>query len=160
VPANKGSLYAVFDALQQKGPEMNTRIVVCSALLLFAVDCGTCLALISVENVSKARAKELGIEVRAKPNGPKEAWIELEFKPAGMLEDFNHVSLEIAVAGKFQLGWTPLKHERTSTGTVVVRLMGNREFLENVTLRVVSGVFEATGSDLRVKDFIDLKKLR
>lgn len=139
---------------------MNTRIVVCSALLLFAVDCGTCLALISVENVSKARAKELGIEVRAKPNGPKEAWIELEFKPAGMLEDFSHVSLEIAVAGKSQLGWTPLKNEQTSTGTVVVRLMGNREFLENVTLRVVSGVFEATGSDLRVKDFVDLKKLR
>jgi hypothetical protein len=126
--------------------------------VLLAVAPSPCLALISVEDVSKARAKELGIEVRAKPNGPKEAWIELEFKPAGVLNDFNHVSLEIAVAGKFQLGWTPLKHERTSTGTVVVRLMGNREFLENVTLRVVSGVIGMTGYDLRVKDFVELDK--
>jgi hypothetical protein len=131
-----------------------------AVLILFVAASGTCLAMISVENVSKARAKELGIELRAKPNGPKEAWIELEFKPEGKLADFNHVSLEIADGEQFQLGWTPLKDERTSTGSVVVRLMGNRAFLEKVTLRVVRGAFGDVGHDLRIKDFVDLKELR
>ena len=131
-----------------------------AVLILFVAIGGTCLAVISVGDVSKERAKELGIELRAKPNGPNEAWIELEFKPEGKLADFKHVSLEIADGKQFQLGWTPLKDERTSTGSVVVRLMGNRAFLETVTLRVVCGFNGGKGHDLRVKDFVDLKELR
>ena len=38
--------------------------------------------MMSVEKVSKERAKELGIEIRATANGPNEAWVELELKPA------------------------------------------------------------------------------
>ena len=131
-----------------------------AALVLFIVACGTCLAMISVGNVSKERARELGIELRAKANGPKEAWIELEFKPEGKLADFQHVSLEISDAGQFQLGWTPLKAERTSSGNVVVRLMGNRAFLEKVTLRIVRGATGEVGDDIRLKDFVDFKDLR
>ena len=41
----------------------------------------------------------------------------LEFKPEGKLAGFNHVSLEIADGEQFQLGWTPLKDERTGTGS-------------------------------------------
>jgi hypothetical protein len=130
-----------------------------AVLILLAAASSTCLAMISLENVSKARAKELGIELRAKPNGPKEAWIELEFKPEGKLANFQHVSIEISDGGEFQLGWTPLKDERTSAGIVVVRLMGNRTFLEKVTLRVVAGPFGDEGHDLRIKDFVDLKAL-
>jgi len=106
-----------------------------AVLVLFLAAYGTCLAMISVRNVSKDQAKELGIELRAKPNGPNEAWIELEFKSEGKLADFHHVSLEIRDGEQFQLGWTPLKDERTSTGSVIVRLMGNRAFLEKVTLK-------------------------
>jgi len=128
--------------------------------LLLLATCGTCLGSISTRNLSKDQAKELGIELTAKPNGPNEAWIELEFKPQGKLAGFNHVSLEIADGEKFQLGWTPLKDERTSTGSVIVRLMGNRAFLENVTLRIVRGAAGEVGDDLRLKDFVDLKGLR
>jgi hypothetical protein len=131
-----------------------------AVFVLFVAACGTCLAVISVGNVSKERAKELGIELRAKPNGPNEAWIELEFKPEGKLANFKHVSLEVADGEQFQLGWTPLKDERTSTGSVIVRLMGNRAFLEKVTLRVVRGDFGDHGDDLRIKDFVNLKELR
>jgi hypothetical protein len=131
-----------------------------AVLILFAAVCGKCLADMSIRHVSKDVAKELGIELRAKPNGPKEAWIELEFKPEGKLADFHHVSLEIRDEKKFQLGWTPLKDERTSTGSVIVRLMGNREFLEKVTLRVVRGATADVGDDLRISDFVDLKELR
>jgi hypothetical protein len=131
-----------------------------AVLILFVAACGTCLAMISTRNVSKELAKELGIELRAKPNGPNEAWIELEFKPEGKLAGFKHVSLEIRDDKQFQLGWTPLKDERTSTGSVIVRLMGNRAFLEKVTLRVVRGDFGDHGDDLQIKDFVNLKELR
>lgn len=130
-----------------------------AALILFVAS-GTCLAMISVENVSKARAKELGIELRAKANGPNEAWIELEFKPDGKLANFQHVSIEIRDSDRFQLGWTPLKDKRTPVGNVVVGLMGNRAFLEKVTLRIVRGDLGDVGHDLRISDFIDLKELR
>jgi hypothetical protein len=131
-----------------------------AVLFLFVAAGGTCLAMISTRNVPKDQAKELGIELRGKPNGPNEAWIELEFMPEGKLADFKHVSLEIADDKQFQLGWTPLKDERTSTGSVIVRLMGNRAFLEKVTLRVVRGDFGDHGDDLRIKDFVNLKELR
>src|SRR5687767_452883 len=72
----------------------------------------TSLALISVANVSRERAKELGIELRVKPNGPTEAWIELEFKPEGPFKEFQHVSLEIRDGDQFLLGWTPLEAKR------------------------------------------------
>jgi hypothetical protein len=131
-----------------------------AVLTLLVAACGTCLAMISVRSVSKNEAKELGIELRAKPNGPNGAWIELEFKPEGKLADFKHVSLEIRDDKEFQLGWTPLKDERTSSGSVIVRLNGNRAFLEKVTLRVVRGDFADRGDDLRIKDFVNLKELR
>ena len=131
------------------------------AILLVAAS-GRCLAMISVENLTKDRAKELGIELRGKANGPKEAWIELELRPEGKLKAFDHVSLEIRgddEGKEFLLGWTPLQSQRTSTGSVIVRLMANRAFLEKVTLRVVCGAMGEEGHDLRVKDFVDLKTL-
>jgi hypothetical protein len=128
------------------------------ATLLIAT-CGPCLAMISVETVTKARAKELGIELRGKANGPKEAWVELELRPEGKLKGFDHVSLEIRDGENFLLGWTPLESKKTPTGSVIVRVMANRAFLEKVTLRVVCGVMGDEGQDLRVKDFVDLAKL-
>src|ERR1044072_4342482 len=131
-----------------------------AVLVLFVAACGTCLALIETRNVSKDLAKEMGVGLREKPNGPNEAWIELKFKHEGKLADFKHVSLEIRDDKQFQLGWTPLKDERTSTGSVIVRLMGNRAFLEKVTLGVVRGGFGDHGDDLRIKDFVNLKEPR
>jgi hypothetical protein len=138
---------------------MKTKISL-AVLVLFLAACGTCLAAMSIGNVPKEQAKEWGITLRAIANGPKEAWIELEFKPEGKLADFGHVSLEISDGDQFQLGWTPLKDERTSDGSVIVRLMGNRAFLDKVTLRIVCGRLEVVGHDVRVKDFVDLKALR
>ena len=131
-----------------------------AVLVLFAAACESCLAMISTRNVSKDQAKELGIELRAKPNGPKEAWIELEFKPEGQLKEFHHVSVEIRDGEQFLLGWTPLEAKRTDSGRVVVRVMGNRAFLEKLTLRVVTGALGDAGYDLRIKDLVDLKNLR
>jgi hypothetical protein len=131
-----------------------------AVLVLFVAPAGMCLAVISVGNVSKERAKELGIDLRVKPNGPTEAWIELEFKPEGQLKEFHHVSLEIRDGDQFLIGWTPLEAKRSGSGSIVVRVMANRAFLEKVTLRVVTGAFADHGHDLRIKELVDLKNLR
>ena len=129
-------------------------------LTLFVAACGSSNAMISVGNVSVDRAGELGIELRAKPGGPKHAWIELEFKPIGPLSKFQHVSLEIPDGDELGLGWTPLKDNRTSTGSVVVRVMGSRQFLQKVTLRIVCGELRSeTGLDLKIRDFVDFEEL-
>ena len=128
-------------------------------LSLFAAASNAAFALISVVNVSVERANELGIELRAKPGGPKHAWVELEFKAEGALSAFQHVSLEISDGDQLALGWTPLKDKRTNSGNVMVRIMGSRDFLEKTTLRIVLGDFRDSGLDVRLKDFVDLEKL-
>ena len=142
---------------------MKTLPHLAALVLVLVATSGRCLAMIEIENVTKDRAKELGIELRGKANGPKEAWIELELRPEGKLKAFHHVSLEIRgddEGKEFLLGWTPLESKRTSTGIVVVRVMANRAFLEKVTLRVVCGAMGEEGHDLRVKDFVDLAGLK
>ena len=128
-------------------------------LILFLASLNTSLALISVGIVSVESAKEMGIELRAKPGGPNHAWVELEFKPEGKFEPFRHVSLEIADGDELGLGWTPLKDQRTGRGTVLVRVMGSRAFLKKVTLRIVHGTLGGVGHDIPLKDFIDFDNL-
>jgi hypothetical protein len=128
-----------------------------SALIAFLAVARPSMGMISIDEVTTAKAKQLGIELTAKANGPKEAWIKLEFKPEGPLKDFQHVSLEIRDGDHFLLGWAPLKDKRSASGTVVVGVMANRDFLNKVTLRIVTGATDDVGHDLRVKDFFDLK---
>jgi len=132
-------------------------ISVLSFLLLAASS--PCLAAMSIEKVSKERAKALGIEMRAKPNGANEVWLELELKPEGELKGFNHVSLEIRDGEKFLLGWTPLADRPLGSGARIVTLLVNREYAEKITLTVVCGADGSEGHELRVTDFVDLKNV-
>ena len=118
------------------------------------------LALMSVGVISPERAKEQGIELRARPGGPDHAWIELEFKPEGLFADFSHVSIEVSDGENLELSWTPLKDVRTRRGTVIVRVMGSRTFLERVTLRIVHGDFGRVGEDLHLNQFVDFENLK
>jgi hypothetical protein len=128
--------------------------------LLVIAAAHTCLAEIGVEHVSKERAKKLGIEIRLKGNGPNEVWLELEFKAEGDLKDFSHVSLEIREGDKLLIGWAPLKGEPDASGRVHVGFMANRDFLDKVTLRIMTGrPRDMTGHDLRVRDFVELGKV-
>ena len=128
---------------------------------LFMATSSPCFAMMSIAHVSKERAKELGMEIRAKANGPNVVWVELEFKPVGQLKDFSHVSLEIRDEKKFLLGYTALREKRTSSGSVVVTFMANRAYLEKITLSVVVGEpMNMAGYELRVKDFIEPEKVR
>jgi len=129
-------------------------------LLLFLVP-SPCFALRSIGIISRQEAKEMGIEVRATPAGPDALWLELEFKPEGKLKDFSHVELEIREGDKPLVAYAALSEKRSSSGSVVVRFMAARAFLGKITLSVVTGFPSAyNGNELRLKDLVDLEKLR
>ena len=126
-------------------------------LLLFAAS-NHCFALRSIGILSTQEAKEMGIQIRATAAGPDAAWVVLEFKPAGKLKDFSHVELEINDGEKLLVAYAPLREERLASGSIVVRFMANRTYLEKVTLCVVAGL--DAGYNLRVKEFVELEKIR
>jgi hypothetical protein len=120
-----------------------------------------CFALMGIRSISPAGAKELGIVVRAQPNGANEVWVQMEFKAEGELKDFMHVSLEIRDGEKFLFGWSALEAKRSEKGAIVVGyFLANRAFLDKMTLRIVTGdPLNYSGNDLRLADFVDLKNL-
>jgi hypothetical protein len=72
-------------------------------------------AMMSIEDVSPARAKELGLELKSNPAGPDATFVELTFKPEGSLKSFARVDLEIYAQGKLQL-FASLKEEHPTSG--------------------------------------------
>ena len=119
-----------------------------------------CFAEMTIEQVSKKRAKELGMEIQTKASGSNALWVELEFKPEGKFKDFSHVSLEIREGEKLLVGYAALREKRSRSGSVVVTFVANRAFLDKITLRVVVADVPLGGSgyELRVKDFVELVK--
>jgi hypothetical protein len=135
---------------------MKTFLKLSVLAVLLVVAASPCLALMGLAPVSKERARELGMEVRILGNGPNEVWVELEFKPAGQLKEFDHVSLEISDHGKTLVGYTPLKDTRSASGNVVVRFMAGRDHLEKIALWVVTGPpGNMSAYTLSVKDFVE-----
>ncbi len=119
-----------------------------------------CFADWGVEPVSKERAKKMGMEIRWKPNGHNDVWVELEFKAEGELKDFSHVDLRISDGDK-TLVTAPLREDRSRPGRVVVSFTADRTRLDKINLWVM--VPFALGGDvydLRVKDFVELGKVR
>lgn len=134
-------------------------ISVLSVLLVVAPS--LCFAMMSIADVSKARAKELGMEIRSNAAGPDAVRIELEFESKGALKSFSRVDLEFRDGGKF-LVTSSLKEERSKPGRVVVSFAADRAHLDKLTLRVVvqPAPRDMTGYELQVKDFVELEKVR
>lgn len=80
--------------------------------VLLAVAPSPCFALWEIAPVSKERAKELGMEIRAKAAGLNSVWMELEFKTEGKFQRFSHVDLRIGEGGK-SLVIAPLRENRS-----------------------------------------------
>ena len=119
-----------------------------------------CFALRSVGIISTTEAKEMGIEVRATAAGPEAIWLELEFKPEGTLKSYHHVELEINEGEKTLIGYTELAGKRSSSGSVVVRLMANRAFVGKIMLSIITGFpSNFSAHQLRMKDFVELDKV-
>ena len=140
-----------------------------AVLAVLLVAPGRCFALWEIASVSKEQAKELGMEVRSTAAGPNQVRVELEFKTEGTFEGFSPegkfkegrgVELRIG-EGKNPLVTAPLREDRSKPGRVVVSFTADSAQLEKLKLWVF--VPESDGGtiyDLRVKDFVDLKKDR
>ena len=122
-----------------------------------------CFALREIALLTKEEAKGMGIEVRAKPAGPDAVWLELEFKPEGKLKQFSHVELKMTEGEKSLVVSAGLRETRSSSGSVVVTFTASRAYLEKTTLSVVLRDPREAGDhtyELRMKDFVDLEKVR
>ena len=135
--------------------------------ILFFAASNTCFALRSIGIPSKQEAKEMGIQIRATAAGPDAAWVELEFKPEGKLKDYNpecssHVELEIRDGDKSLLSYAALQEQHPAPGHVRVRFMANRAYLDKLILTIVVGSGDMVGGayELRVKEFVELEKIR
>jgi len=128
--------------------------------LLFATS-SQCIALMEIQNVSKARAKELGMEIRSNAAGPDAVRVELEFETTGELKSLNRVDLEFREGGKF-LMTSSLREDRSKPGRVVVSFAADRARLEQISMRVVvqRSPRNMTGYAILVRDFVELEKLR
>ena len=110
----------------------------------------------------------MGLEVRATPAGPDAGWLELEFKTEGKLKDyspersFNHVELEIRDGEKPLLSYAALQEQHPKPGRVRVRFMANRAYLDKSILTIVvgDGLLPGGAYELRVKEFVDVAKIR
>ena len=129
------------------------------AVLLLVVS-SPCFALWGHENVSKARAKELGMEFRSEPTGPNEVGVDLEFKTEGELKNFSQVDLRIG-EGDNPPVTAPLREDRSKPGRVAVRFYADRGQLDKLSLWIrVPGGAGGTIYHLRAGDFVEPKKDR
>jgi hypothetical protein len=131
-----------------------------AVLAVLLVAPSPCFALWGIAPVSQDQAKELGMQVRSEPAGPSHVRVELEFKPEDKLKDFSGVDLRIG-EGDNPPVTAPLREDRSKPGRVVVSFTADRAQLDKLSLWVmVPETLGGTIYDLRVKDFVGLKKDR
>ena len=140
---------------------MNKNVLLALSCLL-AISSILCLAMMSVADVSPARAKEMGIEVQAAACGPDQVHVDLSFKTEGALKEYVRVQLEIKEGTKL-LAIATLKEDpyRSKQGLLVFGCTVDRSLLEKTSLMIVTGrVMKMVGYEVRVKDFVPADLLR
>jgi hypothetical protein len=105
--------------------------------------------------VSKERAKELGVTIRSHLNGQSGVKVWLEFVPKGGLKDFTRVDLTIR-AGEKCLVDAPLLTSHPTPESVTVYFSTDAANLPASVLTIVVQKGERTriGYQFKVKDFI------
>ena len=85
----------------------------------------------------------------------------LEFETKGELKDYSRVALEMQDEGKLLLTST-LREDKSPPGRIVVSFAADRAKLDKITMKVVVqySARGRAGHVLRIKEFVDLEKLR
>jgi len=132
-----------------------------AAAIFLAATASLSLALEGIEIVTPARAKELGLEIRANAAGPDAVRVELEFEVKGELQNYSRVALEIHDAEKL-VSTSTLREDPSRPGRILVNFAADRAALNKFTLKVVTqeSPRSRVGHVLRVHEFVDLAKLR
>jgi hypothetical protein len=140
---------------------MRTIFTVSVLAVMLAVAPNRSYALESIEIVTKERAKSLSLQIRANAAGPDAVLVVLEFETKGELKNYHRVALELHDGEKL-LATSTLKEEEAKAGRIVVSFAADRAKLDQFTLKVVTqhGPRDRTGYVLKVKDFVELDKLR
>jgi hypothetical protein len=128
---------------------------------VFTAISSPCRAMMSIDIVSKDRAKVLGMEVRTVGAGPDAVRVELEFEPKGELKKYYRVDLDVNGGGKLELFATLKEEDASRPGRIRVSFAADRVTLEKATLRVVVGSpGNLSGFDLRVKNFVSAEGVK
>ena len=146
---------------------MKTAFHIVAVAIVLVVAPNQCFAIWDVLLVSKQQAKDLGMEVRLNPSGPKHVQVVLEFKVEGALKEYDGrfkdrsgVALRIGKGDDLTVS-APLREDRSKPGRVVVSLRAERSQLDKLILTVsVPGSPGTTGGthyELAVKDFVEMK---
>jgi len=129
------------------------------AIFLLTILSNPCFGMISVGELSKDEAKELGITMKHRKNGDAGVKVWLEFKKEGFLEKFTYCELHMTGAGgerivSAMLQPHPVNH-RQSKDVVSVAFSADPSQLENCSFMIVA--YGSTQGDvgymLHVKDF-------
>jgi hypothetical protein len=123
-------------------------------LLLLCGLPGRCLALDLIEDVSKERAKELGITVRLQPR-PEDVWVQVEFKPTGPKKEFKRTDLDVTQGGKRLVAatlmpWKPTPDSMRFDFYIDPAALPN----STVTIVVWEDGITGIGHRLKMKDFM------
>jgi len=113
----------------------------------------TCLALISVGNISKKRAQEMGISVNVRPRD-EDVWVRVEFKAEGALQEFRYANLEVT-DGEKRLVLAALMPQKLGENRVRLEFYVDPASLPNSTVTIIAydGPLSGIGYGLRMKDF-------
>jgi hypothetical protein len=132
-----------------------------AVLAVLLVAPSSCFALRWHMHVSKEQAKELGMEVRSEGAGANQVRVELEFKVEGKFQNLSRVDLRFGEGDNPPLT-APLQEDRSKPGRVVVSFHADRAQLDKINLWVYMPPESLGGPiyELRVKDFVELKKDR
>ena len=144
---------------------MKTFLTISILAILLVITPGKCFALWEVASVDKARAEQMGMEIRSEPSGPNHVRVELEFKIDGPLKNFtegvlrNYSRVELRVGeGDNPPVTAPLREDRSKPGRIIVSFIADQAELAKISLWVmVAEPLGGTIYDLRMKDFVTPK---
>jgi len=127
-------------------------------LLLFAAPSQS-FAMYSFGDVSRERAKELGVTIRTHTNGAAGIQVWLEFKAEGELQKITYIELRIGEAeSRIMSASLPVSYATPGKG--VVSFSVYPAYLSQSTLMIVvyNGPKGDVGYRFKIKDFIELEQ--
>lgn len=109
-----------------------------------------------IAEVSKERAKELGVTLRSRLNGDAGVAVWIEFKAVGALKNFTRVELRMTSGGKHLVS-APLQVTRKTDGAVEAYFSADPSQLAGSTLLIAVTDAPRThiGYELKVWDFVE-----
>ena len=119
-----------------------------------------CFALQENMDVSKERARTIGVTIRSHPNGEAGLKVWVEFKTEGVLKNFDRVEFEMRAGGKPVVS-APLLASRPAVNTVSAYFSADAHYLATSVLTIVvqDGERNRVGYQFKVKEFVDLRKV-